>query len=466
VSFRVLNFFQQKWIKHSISLMLLQFLLACAAIDPNHILTRNVGNTAPPAGVALDSDTRQRAYDFVWTRVNDAYVDPNLNGVDWKRIGQEHQTAIVNAPTDDAFWKRLDLMVAELGDAHTRVLSAKQYANHKDKLSYSVGLGVTDVQGELIVTSVAKDSAAEKAGIVKGNKLLRIEGIEASDWWRLQLSKARKNSTERAQAKSIKRILNSGDLDAPSDSIALQIERNDGSSMEVSLLRADLSRKDSLTSKMLDENYGYLRLTGFEASLSKEVQASYDKVRAAQGLVIDLRGNGGGSLGLSLAMMNQLVQGNIAIGKRITRTGKSPTMLFGLISTGKLELELRGVQNPYLGPVVVLVDGDSASASEFFAGSLQSIGRAKVIGETSCGCLLGYLGYANVPGGGALAYSEIDFAPVNGKRIEGVGVIPDQTVTLTKADLRNNKDTGLEAALLALKRMQEESVVKLASAIE
>ncbi|MFA9274173.1 MAG: S41 family peptidase [Candidatus Aquirickettsiella gammari] len=453
------------WMRRCLILALLQLLIACAAMDPNHILTRRIGNEALPAGVALDTDTRQRAYDFVWNRVNEAYVDPNLNGVDWKKIGEEHQSTILSAPTDEAFWKSLDKMVGELGDAHTRVLSAKQYAYDKEKRAYTIGLGVADLQGELIVTGIAKDSPAEKAGIAKGNKLLKIEGMEANDWWRLQLSKARKNSSERAQAKSVKRVLNSGDLDAPSDSIALQVERNDGTAVDLTLQRAELPRKDSLNSKMLDEQIGYLRLSSFDASLGKEIQSNYDKVRAAKGLIIDLRGNGGGSLGVSLVMMNHLVQGTVPIGKRITRSGKPPALFFGLISTGKLELELRGVKNPYLAPVVVLVDGDSASASEFLASSLQGIGRAIVLGETSCGCLLGYMGYANVPGGGALAYSEIDFAPVNGKRIERVGVIPDQQVSLRKADLRANKDAGIEAAVQTLKNMQQESVVKLASAV-
>lgn len=452
------------WAKRGISLALIQLLLACAAIDPNHILTRRIGNDAPAAGLALDSDTKQRAYEFVWNRVNEAYVDPNLNGVDWKKIGEEHQPKIFSAPSDEAFWKSLDKMVGELGDAHTRVLSAKQYAYDKEKRAYTIGLGVADLQGELIVTGVARDSPAERAGIVKGNRLLKIEGIEANDWWRFQLNKARKNSSERAQAKSVKRILNSGDLDAPTDSIALQVERNDGTMFDVTLLRVELPRADILNSKMVDEQIGYLRMSSFDASLGKEIEANYEKVRAAKGLIIDLRGNGGGSLGVSLAMMNQLVQGTVPIGKRITRSGKPPALFFGLISTGKLELELRGVKNPYLGPVVVLVDGDSASASEFLASSLQGIGRAKVLGETSCGCLLGYMGYANVPGGGALAYSEIDFAPVNGKRVERVGVIPDQQVTLSKMDLRANKDAGFEAAVQTLKNMQQESVMKLVSA--
>jgi carboxyl-terminal processing protease len=77
---------------------------------------------------------------------------------------------------------------------------------------------------------------------------------------------------------------------------------------------------------------------------------------------------------------------------------------------------------------------------------MQAAGRATVVGEPTCGCLLGYLGYARVPGGGELAYSEIGFVMSNGHRIEGQGVIPDRLVPLTLEDLRANRDRTLEEA--------------------
>ena len=432
-------------------------LLGCAAIDPNHVYTRNIGNAAPPAGVNLSSETRQHAYNFVWNRINDAYFDPHLRGIDWKTLGQEHQPKILLASSDDIFWKNMDDMVAELGDAHTRVLSSKQYAYYKEKQSLSLGLNLVELNGEIVVASILKDSAADKAGIVRGNKLLEIDGIAAPDWWHLQLSKTRKNSTERARLKSVKRLFNNGDPElsthADSSTLHLKIEDNHGLSTEINLSRTVLTKQDSLTSKLLDNGMGYLRLSGFDAKLSSEIAASFEKIKYSSALVIDLRGNGGGSLDLSMAIMNQLVPAKVQIGKRITRNGKTPAVLFGLISTGELELVLQGTKEPYQAPVVILIDGDSASASELFASSLQDLGRAKVLGETSCGCLLGYMGYANVPGGGALAYSEIGFELAKGKIIEGVGVIPDRSISLKREDLVANKDQALEAAMLLLQSM-------------
>ncbi|OYU44618.1 MAG: hypothetical protein CFE44_11955, partial [Burkholderiales bacterium PBB4] len=426
-------------------------LVGCAAMDPQHVLTRRMGNDAPVDGAALDASGRQQAYDFVWNRVNEAYVDPKFNGVDWVQAGQLHKDKILTAANDELFWKGLDGMVAELGDAHTRVLSPRQYAFDKDKQSMTLGLSLAELAGEIIVMSVAKDSPAEKAGIQKGNRVLTIDAAPAAQWWKAQFDKARKNSTDRARLKSVKRVLNSGDPEAPSDTLGLHIERNDGSSFHTNLTRTVLPRKDTLTAKLLDQHLGYIRLTGFEPKLSRDIRPVFDTVKEAQGLVVDLRGNGGGSLGLAISLMNQLVKGRVPVGKRITRSGKPPTLLMGLLPLGRMELELFGANTPFLGPVVVMVDGDSASGSEFFAGSLQAIDRAQVVGETTCGCLLGYMGYANVPGGGALAYSELDFAPVRGPRIEGYGVQPDYTVTPTRQDLVEGKDRALERALELLR---------------
>lgn len=430
-------------------------LVGCAAIDPNHVLTRRIGNEAPNDGAALDTRTRQQAYDFVWNRINEAYVDPKLHGVNWEQAGQDHKGKILAAANDDLFWKSLDGMVAELGDAHTRVLSPRQYAFDKEKQGLTLGLLLADLGSEVVVMAVTQASPAEKAGIQKGNRLLTIDAMPALEWWKAQISKARKNSTDRARLKSVKRIFNSGDPETPSNTLQLRVERNDGSNFQTTLTRALMPSKDTLTAKLLDSGVAYIRLTGFDAKLSGDVRSVFQTVRGAKGLVVDLRGNGGGSLGLSIRLMNQLVSGRIPIGKRITRTGKPPSLLMGLLPLGTLELELVGVSKPFLGPVVVLVDGDSASASEFFAGSLQAIRRAQIVGETTCGCLLGYMGYANVPGGGALAYSELDFAPLLGPRIEGYGVQPDYTVHTTRQDLIDGKDQALDQAIQMLKNRQD-----------
>ncbi|MBC3882244.1 PDZ domain-containing protein [Undibacterium sp. LX40W] len=433
-------------------LVLCSGLFGCAAIDPQHVITRQFGNSAPADGRPLSPEIKQDAYNFVWNRVNEAYVDPQFNGVDWKHVGEIHYPKIMGAPNDALFWRNLDEMVAELGDAHTRVLSAKQYANDKERQILSLGLNIGDTNEGILVFGIAKDSAADQAKILVGDKIVEIDGVDAQQWWQQERQKARKNSTERAREKSVRRLLNGGDPERETSQVRLKIAAADGGLRELELTRGILPRKDSITSEIQDGNIGYIKLTAFDQKLNGQIAQHFEKLKETQALIVDLRGNGGGSLGMALNMMDHVVSGKVAIGERKTRTGKPPTFMFGLISAGSLKLELKGVSQPYLKPLIVLVDSDSASASEFLSGSLQAIGRAQVFGSTSCGCLLGYMGYANIPGGGALAYSEMDFVPIAGKRIEGNGVLPDRLLMISRADLIAKRDVVLEAALDTLKQ--------------
>ena len=150
------------------------------------------------------------------------------------------------------------------------------------------------------------------------------------------------------------------------------------------------------------------------------------------------------------ALVGSFFKQKTVIGRAATRTGQPVTVAFGAIKLITLERDVPGRADAYAGKVAVLMDSDSASASEATAGALQSTGRAIVAGETSCGCLLAYLGYAGLPGGGELAYSEIGFTTIKGERIEGKGVVPDIAVERTLADLRTQRDRTLEAAQTAL----------------
>jgi carboxyl-terminal processing protease len=169
--------------------------------------------------------------------------------------------------------------------------------------------------------------------------------------------------------------------------------------------------------------------------------------------VIDLRSNPGGSVHAVNLMLERLFAKPTQLGSATTRDGRPVTLFMGAIDVIALHREVRGSADAYRGPVVVLVNALSASGSELFAGSLQAVGRAKVVGQASCGCLLGFLGYAYVPGGAQLAYSEVGFVLANGRRIEGEGVIPDREVPLTLEDLRLSRDRPLEEAQALLASM-------------
>jgi carboxyl-terminal processing protease len=99
----------------------------------------------------------------------------------------------------------------------------------------------------------------------------------------------------------------------------------------------------------------------------------------------------------------------------------------------------------FTGPVAILVDGFTGSTSEFFAAGMQAVGRARVFGETSAGQSLPAL-MTRLPDGDVLMHAIADHEDAAGRRVEGIGVIPDERVPLSRVDLRNGRDAPLEAA--------------------
>ena len=120
--------------------------------------------------------------------------------------------------------------------------------------------------------------------------------------------------------------------------------------------------------------------------------------------------------------------------------------------------ELRFVTNPrrvdprgqpvevYTGPVAILVDQMTASTSEIFAGGMQAIGRARVFGETTAGQALPALA-SKLPNGDVLMHAVADYLVVDGSRIEGKGVVPDEIVPLSLDELTRGVDAPLQAAV-------------------
>jgi carboxyl-terminal processing protease len=101
---------------------------------------------------------------------------------------------------------------------------------------------------------------------------------------------------------------------------------------------------------------------------------------------------------------------------------------------------------PFSGPVAILVDAMTGSASECFAGGLQALGRARVFGQTSMGQALPAF-FAKLPNGDVLIHATGDFVTADGTRLEGRGVVPDETVAITRSELLAGRDSTLEAAL-------------------
>jgi carboxyl-terminal processing protease len=190
----------------------------------------------------------------------------------------------------------------------------------------------------------------------------------------------------------------------------------------------------------LANGVAYLRFSGFLGPVLDGVLQAIGDAHDAPALVIDLRGNPGGQFFVRKAIASHLVGQPKAFVRYQHRTRTEMAYLDEM-------------PNAYPGQVVILVDELSASSSEEFAGSLQALGRATIIGtQTQGNCLVMNIEF--LPGDAILIYPYKQSQTPNGRILEGNGVVPDIEVALDRASLLQGTDAQLEAALAFLVQEQ------------
>jgi carboxyl-terminal processing protease len=221
------------------------------------------------------------------------------------------------------------------------------------------GIGaVIQTKGDnVIIAEPYEGFGADKAGLMAGDKIIKVDGNDASG----------KNSSE------IREFL----LGQPGTTLELVIERPGTEELLTKIVtREEVKIKDVPYSGMVSDSIGYIRLGGFTESASTEVKAALNelKEKGANKIVLDLRGNGGGLLRESVNIVNFFVEKESLV---VSTRGKVKDW----------DKPYKALNNPIDTkiPLVVLINGGSASASEIVSGSLQDHDRAVVMGSLSFG---------------------------------------------------------------------------------
>lgn len=396
------------------------------------------------------------AFDEAWTTIRDSHFDPAFGGLDWDGVRATLRPKVVAAPDAQAARTVIREMLATLKQSHFGLMSSvPTEENPAPSGPLVVPIDVRLVDGQVVISKVRDGSDAARAGLRPGQVVLEIDGEVPPDWVRPQAHldpRLASRDTWRRVQRALHGVrdarLRVRDAEERELVVLVRRVRPEGERVvfgDMPVFYVHVSDRAERTAS--GHPVGVVSFSVWMASAGAAIEAAIDRHREARGLVIDLRGNPGG-----LAAMIGGVAGHLTAERQ----------LLGLMKTR--ESELRFETNPrivmpdgrrvipFAGPVALLVDELTASASECFAGGLQSLGRARVFGRTTAGQALP-ASTKRLPNGDLLMYVVGDFVTGTGRRLEGTGVIPEELVTLDPAALLDGRDPDLDAALRWLDRV-------------
>jgi carboxyl-terminal processing protease len=408
--------------------------------------------------VAVERQLAVLTFDSAWSRIAHTHYDTAFGGVDWAGVREELRPRAEAARTLGALRRVIDDMLQRLGESHYALIP-RELADALDgsdgggAVTGDAGLAVRLVGEEMVVWKVDPDGPAAGAGIGMGWTLLGVEGRRFAP--RIAALRALPLADQRT---ALTRLLYQANAELSGESgRALSLRLRDGSSREVERnvvlqrTRGEVVRFGNLppVHAFLDQELipvgagcvGVIRLNAWVVPLVPAFDRAVDTMRHCAGIIIDLRGNPGGVAGMIMGTAGHFLADTITLGSMRTRTSE----LRFRANPRRVRADGSAVE-PYAGALAILVDEMSASTSEFFAGGLQGVGRARVFGSASAGQALPAL-LLRLPTQDVLMHVVADFAGPGGVRIEGRGVVPDVAVVSSRAELLQQHDAPLRAAL-------------------
>ena len=352
---------------------------------------------------AFFQDSPKEIVDEVWQIINHQYIDQSFNNTDWLKVRKEY---LEKSYTDkeDAY-EAIRKMLEQLEDPYTRFMNPEEFKNMQiDTSGELTGVGIQISKDEetdrLLVIAPIEDTPAFEAGILAKDLIVGIDGTD----------------TKGMEVNDAVKLIRG----KPGTRVTLTIER-DGQKKDYEIERANIKIHPV---KARIENspigpVGYIRLTQFSAQASKEMRDAIKDLeeKSVAGYILDLRSNPGGLLYSSIDIARMwLNQGTIV--STVDRQG---------------ERDRKSANNNALTnkPLVVLIDGGSASASEILSGALQDHNRATLVGTQTFGKGL-VQSVRTLGDGSGLAVTIAKYLTPSGRDINKEGIPPDIIIELSE----------------------------------
>lgn len=317
--------------------------------------------------------------------------------------------------------------IAGLGDPYTEYISKEDMKDYlDDTMGNFVGIGIYMIKNteydKIQVLSTIKESPAEKAGVQAGDLILTVNGIEykADD-----MTTASNNIKGEEGTK-----------------VTLEVQRG------TQILKYEITREkvkvNQVEGKVIENNIGYIEFTSFDENTADDFKAKFEELaqKGIQSLIIDLRNNGGGIVDEAIEIADFIAD-------------KDSVLLYEVDKNNK-ETVRKAKNEPIINmPIVILTNGNTASASEILAGALKDLGKAKTVGTTTYG--KGVIQQIlRISDGSGLKVTIEEYQTPNKNKIHKVGIKPDEEVKLPETienvlNIKENEDTQLQKAIEMLK---------------
>ena len=359
----------------------------------------------------------QKLVDNVWHVIKKNYYDATMNGQDWSRWKHKYDNKIKN---DDDAKIAIDTMLASLNDPYSRYMNKEEYNDQNTSINskiYGIGVNISSISGKIQIVNIIDGTPAQFSNLQAGDIILDIDGKEASG---LSVSEV---------ANLVRGPVNT--------TVQLTILRNNDKFVK-KIVRKEIKIKTVKSS--VKDKIGYIQINSFIGSTTpNEFLEAAEKTKDTEGLVIDLRGNTGGLLPNAIFIANLFIpEGNLV--SIVGRNGY------------KYDIQAQATDFEINKPVVILVDGASASASEIFSGAMKDYNRAKLIGTRTFGkgMVQKIFPMENETG---LNLTVAKYLTPSGTDINQKGIEPDYEVHFTEKNIRNQEDVQLNAARNILSKM-------------
>ena len=362
--------------------------------------------------------TPQKLYDKTWKVIYREYYEPTMNHQDWSRWKTRYQGKL---ETDEDARVAIDTMVASLNEPYTKFMSKKDFDDLATSISskiFGIGVNIYSNAGKIEIFNVMPSTPADNAQLKQGDVILAVDGKDI-------------NGMNVSDVASLVR--------GPENSIVeLTILRNDKKLVK-KIKRKEIKIKN-VKSSMLDNHIGYIQIISFMGGTTpSEFLEALGNTKDADSIIIDLRGNTGGLLDNAVFIANIFIKHGEIVEiiykngyKKVIHANPEQNLLSSDISTK---------------PLVVLVNGASASASEILSGALKDYKKAKLVGKKTFGKGL-VQKVVPLPNQTGLNVTIARYLTPNGTDINKLGIKPDIEIG-NDFDFyidSNSKDIQLETA--------------------